>query len=123
MLGALVKFDALFLSAALTTADGDDPSGRYQVEGAPAPCTLRLQPSLPNPPQALVTGAAQSGFAFATPGCPAGLEALSLWRLELASETLTLVDEAGDVLLSASLEDGVWTGSARNGERLRLIRN
>jgi hypothetical protein len=116
-------FDALLSAAVLAAADGDDPSGRYRVEGAPLACTLRLQPSLPNLPQAFVTGAAQSGFAFATPGCPAGLEALSLWRLETESHILTLVDEAGDVLLSATLEEDVWTGPAQDGNRLRLIRD
>jgi hypothetical protein len=112
----------LLAAASLLSVEGD-PSGRYKIEAAPASCTLRLQPSLPSLPQAFVTRDAQSGFAFATPGFPSGLEALALWRFETDTQTLTLIEEAGEVLLTAAAQDGVWSGRAHDGGTLRLIRD
>ncbi len=108
--------------AALILVQDADPAGRYQVEGVSG-CTLRLQESLPSLPEAFVEGEAQSGFAFATPGCPMGLEALSLWRFANAAETLTLVDGAGETLLTATWQGGVWQGEAATGEAVRLSRD
>jgi len=112
----------LFFTATLVLTGATDPAGRYQVDGMGEACILRLQPSLPSLPQSFLTEEAQSGFAFATPGCPAGLEALSLWRFETESEMLTLVDESGEALLSATQQDGVWTGQTPGGHDLQLIR-
>ncbi len=99
-----------------------DPSGRYQIDASPG-CTVRLQASLPGLPEAFVEGDAQSGFAFATPGCPLGLEDLSLWRFDRQTQTLTLVDGAGDTLLTATRDNRDWQAQDEGGVLLRLTRD
>lgn len=110
------------LLAALILVQDADPAGRYQIEGI-SRCTVRLQDSLPSLPEANVQGDAVSGFAFASPGCPAGLESLSLWRYAYEAQTLTLVDGAGETLVTATLEGRVWQGQTPGGDGVQLTRN
>lgn len=111
-----------FLAALLTQPAATAP-GRYQVESAPASCVLRLQPSLPTLPDASAAVSAMTGFAFATPACPLGLDRVSLWRLDIESQTLSLVDEGGAALLSAQGAEQNWAGQTSTGVPLRLIRD
>jgi hypothetical protein len=110
------------LLAAIAMVQAPDPAGRYQLDGAPQ-CILRLQDSLPGLPDSLIQGDSRSGFAFASPGCPFGLEALSLWRFADETQTLSLVDGAGEALLSARLSDDVWVARHSSGEGVRLVRD
>ncbi len=114
---------ALFATTLL--AQDINPAGRYQVVslGQTQTCTIRLQNSLPGLPEAFVDGDAQSGFAFATPGCPLGLDALSLWRYATETGTLTLVDGAGEILLTATRVDRNWQAQSPDGMTLRLTRD
>ena len=112
----------LALVAALAS-QSTDPAGRYVVETTEARCTLRLQASLPGLPEALLQGDAQSGFAFASPGCPNGLEAVSLWRLEGETQALSLIDGAGETLLMATRVERTWQGQTGDGTPVTLTRD
>jgi hypothetical protein len=111
---------ALAAFASLQTAD--DAAGRYVAESDTARWDLSLRPAAAQLPESNIEGEAASGFAFASPGCPARVAEAAFWRLTLADGALTLVDGAGDTVFAGRAEGRDWAGETPGGAALRLTR-
>lgn len=70
-----------------------------------------------------MTGPTTTGFAFATPACPLGLDRVSLWRLERDSQTPSLVDEGGAAVVTARASNRSCAAETNSGQSLRFRRD
>ena len=94
--------------------------GRYIVQGPNGACPATLRPAAEQLPESNHEGETASGFAFAAPGCPAGLSQAALWRLSLADGALILADGAGEILFEGRADGPDWIGETPAGEAVAL---
>jgi len=122
--GAALASAALLAGAA--HADGRSPdsvAGRYQAMVETRSCLVVLDAPSQAPEDSLIAPDSASGFAIASPGCPAGLDEAAFWRLTDEGRVLTLHDGAGEsVFEGAPHERAHWRGAVLSGDPALLTR-
>lgn len=118
---ACAAFALTSAAAAPAHADLSGLPGRYTIDGATAPCRLRLDAPASTPQDSAVEIETLSGLVLAFPGCPAGLGEAMLWRAPVDGSSLTLIDGSGAVVFEARPgERRAWTGESAAGPVLTL---